>query len=366
MILRGLLVVILWHCVGPVVATEKPVVLLSGLTETGLDDLEYLLDHNLLPLADKVSFQAIFLKKDHTTSKEVEGALRGHKGFSVITPDCTLSPEHLFERNGCSEFFSEWFDRSVGVIFLGGYDLPAKIYSSRISTLTLSKTPDRSYFELSFLYHLLGGNRDKALSSDQRATILLERRKTYCVFGICLGLQTMNVANGGTLHQDIPQELYGTTVVADLLALDPVNVHRNYLGNAHPERSMEAGVLHPIVLELDGWFANLVGLGPQARPWVLSNHHQAIAVLGPDYQVAARSPDGKVIEAIQHKRYTRVFGVQFHPEKRRLYDEGIVVSLDGAPTKGNRLREAFQREAANMVFVRSLFDTLAAWLLTKP
>lgn len=41
-------------------------------------------------------------------------------------------------------------------------------------------------------------------------------------------MQTMNVATGGTLIQDIPSEIYKLQYVEDVLKLDPARLHRNY------------------------------------------------------------------------------------------------------------------------------------------
>jgi putative glutamine amidotransferase len=56
----------------------------------------------------------------------------------------------------------------------------------------------------------------------------LKEKPKYLVTGFCLGMQTMNVATGGTLIQDIPAEIYGATTSEKTLEIGRANLHRNY------------------------------------------------------------------------------------------------------------------------------------------
>jgi len=56
-----------------------------------------------------------------------------------------------------------------------------------------------------------------------------------------------------------------------------------------------------------------------SRILVNSKHHQCIKKLGQQLQVEAVSLDGRVIQAISHKRYPNVIGLQFHPEDSEIY-----------------------------------------------
>lgn len=102
------------------------------------------------------------------------------------------------------------------------------------------------------------------------------------IFGICRGLQTINVALGGTLNQDIQ----------------------------HPYSSYETHEVHGVFADGYGEFG------------VNSFHHQSIRTVGHGVTVVAREYDleheefGSTIEAISGDNF---FAVQWHPE--RLYDE---------------------------------------------
>jgi putative glutamine amidotransferase len=57
-------------------------------------------------------------------------------------------------------------------------------------------------------------------------------------------------------------------------------------------------------------------------PFILTSHHQAVKKLGKDLSITAASLDEKIVEAIEHKKYKNVLGVQFHPEPYILYQKG--------------------------------------------
>jgi putative glutamine amidotransferase len=115
------------------------------------------------------------------------------------------------------------------------------------------------------------------------------------VFGICRGLQLINVTFGGTLLQDIP------TQRPDAL------LHRVPGRYEHH---------HHAVQFVPG--THLAGLFPgRAGGTTNSIHHQGIKDLAPGFIVEARCPDDGMIEAIRRDPSLGpacVAGVQWHPE----------------------------------------------------
>ena len=112
------------------------------------------------------------------------------------------------------------------------------------------------------------------------------------VFGICRGLQILNVAFGGSLFQDLPTQ-HGPSVTH----FAPGIYERNH---------------HPVDIEPDSWLARVYpGL---RRTWVNSIHHQAIQRLAPGFEVGARSLEDQTIEAISCHEGSYIAGVQWHPE----------------------------------------------------
>jgi putative glutamine amidotransferase len=111
------------------------------------------------------------------------------------------------------------------------------------------------------------------------------------VLGICFGAQSLNVARGGSLVQDLEAQLAGAL--------------------KHDQGAPYARPSHQISIESGSLLAELAG-GNAAR--VNSSHHQAIKEVGRNLRAIAHSQDG-VIEAIIDTRPDRfVLGVQWHPE----------------------------------------------------
>ncbi|MBW2730855.1 MAG: gamma-glutamyl-gamma-aminobutyrate hydrolase family protein [Deltaproteobacteria bacterium] len=220
---------------------------------------------------------------------------------------CPISQETLFQSNACSPVFRKLLKHSAGIIFNGGADIPPALYGEKTSLTTVIRTPYRQFWELSFLSQLLGSSRNANLEP------LMKRRPGFPVLGICMGLQAMNVATGGTLIQDIPSEVYGVKTFEDVLKLPGSTRHRSAKHRLQPNKVPAPGVYHP--LRFTGALELWTKLHPARTPVsVLSVHHQAIEKLGAKLQVIATSTDGKIVEAVKHKVFPHVLGVQFHPE----------------------------------------------------
>ena len=118
---------------------------------------------------------------------------------------------------------------------------------------------------------------DEARDTEELALIeaFLARRRP--IFGICRGIQLLNVAFGGTLYQQVG----------------------NHAENARHDVRAAAG--SRVEALCGGSFA------------VNSWHHQAVREAAPGLRVTARSDDG-VIEAVEHE-ILPVLAVQWHPER---------------------------------------------------
>lgn len=111
------------------------------------------------------------------------------------------------------------------------------------------------------------------------------------LLGICRGQQSLNVAAGGTLVQDIPSQIDGAL--------------------AHQRPEVRTALVHEITVAPNSRLANVLGAGEVA---VNSIHHQAVAGVAPGFRTVATARDG-VIEAIEHERHPFALAVQFHPEE---------------------------------------------------
>ncbi|HXQ53507.1 MAG TPA: gamma-glutamyl-gamma-aminobutyrate hydrolase family protein [Stellaceae bacterium] len=130
------------------------------------------------------------------------------------------------------------------------------------------------------------------------------------VLAICRGIQELNVALGGSLHQCLC-ELPGR------------------LDHRAPKGAVEvryAHTAHPVALAPGGLFERLNG--GAASLVVNSLHHQGIDRLAPGLVVEATAPDGQ-IEGARLPQARFVVGVQWHPEYRHA-DEPFARALFAA------------------------------------
>jgi putative glutamine amidotransferase len=125
--------------------------------------------------------------------------------------------------------------------------------------------------------------------------VRLALEKDLPVFAICRGVQLLNVARGGTLIQDIPDEV-GTTV-------------------EHRVKEPRFAIAHDVWLTTGSLLERAMRerLEDGEACAVNSRHHQAPKDLGEGLIVSATAPDG-VIEAIEDPGRRFCLGVQWHPE----------------------------------------------------
>ena len=112
------------------------------------------------------------------------------------------------------------------------------------------------------------------------------------VFGICRGLQLINVAFGGTLYQDI-----GTQRPEALVHRDAVTYDLNF---------------HDVAIEAGSHLDSLLAAQPSRK--INSVHHQGVKDLAAGFAVEARCPVDGMVEAIRHTGKSWVAAVQWHPE----------------------------------------------------
>ena len=111
------------------------------------------------------------------------------------------------------------------------------------------------------------------------------------IFGICRGIQIMNVAMGGTLYQDLESQYPELKI-------------------QHPQATLGQFATHHVELTAGSKLAKLYG---QSTIKVNSRHHQAVKAVGKGLKVTAVAPDG-VIEGMESTDTDLFLGVQWHPE----------------------------------------------------
>lgn len=164
-----------------------------------------------------------------------------------------------------------------GLILTGGLDVQPELYGAERHPYTDPARPDRDAWELA----LFRGAEDRRMP----------------VLAICRGLQLVNVARGGTLHQHLPEAL-GT--------------ERYRIGGG-------VFATNEVTVDEESRLAGMVGSGPLD---VHSYHHQGVDRLGDGLIVSARTDDG-LVQAFEADGDHYLVGVQWHPEEnaedRRLF-----------------------------------------------
>ncbi len=302
---------------------SKTSFIITHPTVSNIKSFQYLIDNGIIKIPD-IEIYGVFYKFEKYDYSQSEQYIEenGLIHFQLVEINDSIPPEKIRKTNACSHDFYLLAKNTRGVLFLGGDDLPPVTYGNQTSLLTGIEDPQRHYFELSFVYHLLGN-----FPAIQDSFPILKHNSNYIVWGICLGMQTMNVALGGTLVQDIPSQLYGCKTVENVLALDSNCVHKNYERILHADLSMVGGKFHPIRFQGTSFLKILADSIKNPTPVVYSYHHQCVKILSSDFNLIATSLDEKVPEAMHHNTYPNVYGFQFHFEYQYLYDPSFQVLL---------------------------------------
>ena len=112
------------------------------------------------------------------------------------------------------------------------------------------------------------------------------------ILGICRGIQTLAMALGGKVKQDI----------TDIAAIN------------HSQKEDRNVATHKVVIEKDSILSQLYTLTANHSTLnVNSFHHQAVCDCGDKFSVVAKSEDG-IIEAMESREFKSIIGVQWHPE----------------------------------------------------
>lgn len=157
---------------------------------------------------------------------------------------------------------AEFVERLDGIVLTGGADIGPELYGADSETEEFPPEPERDEFELG-LYRAACGIALPTL-------------------GICRGLQLINVADGGSLHQHVPA----------------------HAGFDRPPETL----LHSVAFEQGSILADLYGESMKTN----SLHHQIVDDVGRGLRVTASAPDGTV-EGLEHESLP-IVAVQWHPE----------------------------------------------------
>jgi putative glutamine amidotransferase len=160
------------------------------------------------------------------------------------------------------------FEQMDGLLLTGGPDVAPEFLNQPVpdpSVIEKDVNPDRDRWELDTI--------KKAIESG------------LPIFAICKGLQTLNVALGGTLHLDITGHNLPDQKTHDVQPLRSDRKTRHRFGKVN------------------------------------SSHHQAINKLGAGLEVESWCATDDIVEQVKLRDYPFALGVQYHPERGKIYDE---------------------------------------------
>jgi putative glutamine amidotransferase len=165
---------------------------------------------------------------------------------------------------------SRYLEGIDGLVIVGGDDVDPRLYGQQPDPRTKVIYPKRTAFE-TWLYRM-------------------GTQRRLPIFGICYGMQLINVLEGGTLIQHLAPGR----------------------GGARIEHEGKQTPTHQITVVQGTRLAAILGMRT-AR--VVTGHHQAVDQLAPGFVVSAVAPDG-VVEAIESPASRHVIAVQWHPEHK--------------------------------------------------
>lgn len=166
----------------------------------------------------------------------------------------------------------EILDRFDGFLYPGGPDINPLLFGEETMPECGSIIPERDRMELELMPAILKSGKP--------------------VFGICRGIQSMNVALGGTLIQDIPAQVKSPAKIG------------------HYQKAGNTVLTHSVRVERNTLLYDIV---KKDILTVNTFHHQSCRELGKGLVLNAAAPDG-VIEAIALENHKFFLGVQWHPE----------------------------------------------------
>jgi len=330
-------------------AAESATVLITHPRADELRNIKDLIDRGLLKVPG-LRLVGIYHADEWEDYEDARQFIAEHAGdwAELKEVSCKLDVESVYRKNDCTATFKELFNSSQAAIFTGGPDIPPVLYGEKTLLTTVIEDPPRHMFEVSFLFHLLGGGRN------QKFKPFLQKRPDYVVLGLCLGLQSINVATGGSLIQDIPSEVYNVKTFEDGLKLPAAKVHRSYSRPLNPALGVGTAAIHPVRFKGGSKLSKDLATGKEPVK-VVSLHHQGIEKLGQGLVVLATSLDGKIIEAVGHKKFSGVLGIQFHAEKNLMWEPDTIYLEEENAQVPNYVAEWFQKDQRARNFIEAFW-----------
>ncbi|KOS62793.1 gamma-glutamyl-gamma-aminobutyrate hydrolase family protein [Lysinibacillus agricola] len=180
-----------------------------------------------------------------------------------------------------------------GLLLSGGYDVHPFLFGAEPTPKLGKVHPERDSVELALI---------------EAAYI-----RKMPIFGICRGIQMLNVALGGTLYQDMESEYHSSKLIK------------------HLQQAARGVATHYVSLTPDTLLRTII---EEEKIAVNSFHHQAVNVVAEKLKVAAKSSDG-IVEAVVHEDLPFCLAVQWHPEEQAMAGDEVSKKLFTAFVKAS-------------------------------
>jgi putative glutamine amidotransferase len=220
---------------------------------------------------NRTTLSGVFTKTLHYLEQSVaHWVLSGH-AMAVMVP--AVTQDSIVQRSDLD--LHDYAAALDGLVLQGGNDVAPTQYGEQALRPEWAGDPVRDRYEMELIDAFVRAGKP--------------------VFGVCRGLQLLNVMFGGSLYQDIPTQ-------------QPQAV-------AHRKAGLYERHFHAVEIVPGTRLAQLYpGL---TRSTTNSIHHQGIKALAPGFVVEARCPDDGMVEAIRRSPEAGpgfVAAVQWHPE----------------------------------------------------
>ena len=175
-----------------------------------------------------------------------------------------------------------FIDQLDGILVSGGHDVGPELYGAFPKNYCGMVFPQRDAQDIALTKYAL--------------------EKGIPMFGICRGIQILNVALGGTLYQDI-------------------EIEGGFEHHSNGERYPRNAPWHPVVFPEGSPLREILG---KEGTLVNSYHHQAVREPGKNVKIIASSSDG-LTEGIKVEGGSFAMAVQWHPEMMYDSDEALAI-----------------------------------------
>ncbi len=191
-----------------------------------------------------------------------------------------------------------------------------------VDALVLSGGPDLDPSTYGQPPHEKLGPTELATDSFEIALARAADARDMPILAICRGMQVLNVARGGTLHQHIP-DVFGETALS------------------HRQSELGHHTSHEVTIEAGTLLRRTIGFD---RADVNSFHHQSVEQLGSGLRANAHSPEG-IVEGIEAVDRDFVLGVQWHAESltNHVEHESLFSALMEAAGRSSGTKESQTR-----------------------